>query len=243
MIDTTTVNHISAAQSLRRLANAAMQMPGVRVAVASFAGITPGQFPRIIEDVHQESAPDDDFVSETKQKTTRRLQACLSNRLYRENTARIEHAITQALGADVRQSVYSEIVYALKWAARDAFPALPSGDGKPFRIIVYSDGDQHGRGDTGRLGQTFYDTSGKPRAIDATRELAIMKAQYDGTAPTRNFDLFFVGLGLQPENQAAFASPEMLEVRKKFWTETAKFFGARSVYIGPELSEDVLSTK
>lgn len=233
LIDSTTVSDTQVVKSFSNLISKSLRRPGERLLVASFAGLTPGQFPDVKADVLNEPAPSDGAVESNTLDWTARMQGCLE-RLRRVNVEQVSAAIRGSIGMEPG-APYSEIVAALRWAMYDFLPNLqPAGERPTIRLVVYSDGDQNSRS-----GASFY-KSGVPREINAAAELRAIDRPVPspGTAARPQVDVWWVGIGLQPPGSKVYVTPRAVDERQLFWSGVLRLFGAHRVHLGLTVPDD-----
>lgn len=228
--DTTTVSDRQVTKSLDALALRALQTPGERVLVCSFAAMAPGQFPTVVADVRQEPEPTTAQVEANVLDWTTGMKNCLGH-LRRVNTVQIRQALHSIIAKDVN-APYSEIVAGLRWLLQELVPSVSGG--QRTRIVVYSDGEQNSR-----TGMSFY-RAGLPREFTAKQELAKIESAERGNIVPHSADVevWWLGVGLQPPGVKLYVTPKAIEERKLFWAGIASLFGAKRSRIGFALADD-----
>ena len=224
MLDTTTPRDATAADSLSQLLQRILRKPGEQLVVVTFAGLAPGEFPRVVARAYQEPPADEGFRTDRVISEVEALDECLP-KLWRRQLAALPKLVQQKIGSN-SSGEFSELAYAMQWLSSRYLPFLP---GTPLtRVLVYSDGLLHSRS-----GQSFYQRKA-PRLIDAEQELA--RAQKDGLpmhpAPgSRSFDLYWLGLGAQLPEGRKYLAPRDVDALRQFWQRATTALGARSVHI------------
>ncbi len=238
LMDTTTPVDKAAASNLDALLSRVLRHKGERVLLATFAGLAPGEHPRIVAEVYQEPSPDDRFSQTQVIEKTETLGNCLP-RLWTRNLKSFKEAVRASMqGGPAATGTYSEIAFALRWAVTDIMPALTAAaQPAAVRIIMFSDGFLHSR-----TGQSFY-RNGRVRPIVAARELEALKKSGlvpASAAPSVKFDLYWVAMGAQPETRKDFANPADFDALVDFWGGAARLYGARDAWLGLTVRADVM---
>lgn len=162
LLDLTTPRVPRVVESYRRAAMAAASAQGQRLIVLTFAGISPTErLATVFDDVVEAEITDANLVENLPIRAYQRSRACVRTALA-SWPAKVTMALSDALeGHGAQPFQRSEIVHTLGEALRSF--AAP---GVTTRLLVYSDGLQHGSG------ASFYGPDRRPRKIDATQELA-----------------------------------------------------------------------
>jgi hypothetical protein len=239
LLDITTPGDAAAVASLNGVAGRLLRHKGERILIATFAGLASGEHPRIVLEAYQEPSPDSRFQENQVIEKTDILNSCLP-KLWASNTAAVLAALKNHTNGGGDSGIYSEIAFAMRWAAKDILPTLAAPVGQPatsatLRVLVFSDGYLHSR-----TKQSFY-LNKQPRQIAPAKELAILKSTglaLPGDAKLPMFDLYWIGVGSLPTAKKVYSSPAEYEALVDFWTQAAKLYGAKNAKIGLTLRAD-----
>lgn len=243
LVDTTTPRDTAALASLDALAQRVLRHKGEKILVASFAGLAPGEHPRIVTEVYQEPSADAAFQENQVIEKTEVVGRCLPL-LWAGNIKAVQAALEKAVGHSGVNSngaaagTYSEIAFAMRWVVTDILPTLViKGHAPTLRVVVFSDGYLHSR-----TGQSFYQ-AGRVRPIVAQKELAVLNKSglaFPAAAKPVPFDLYWVGMGSTPDGRKEFASPADFEALLEFWNAAGKLYGAQAAWLGLTVRADAI---
>lgn len=236
LVDLTTPTPRDIVAPYRRTARAAAVEPGQRLVMLSFAGIAAGQTiaPRL-DAVVEAEIKDRRLIEDLPIRPFQRSQACVRKALAAW-PSRVDAELGAMLNTPQRQALQrSEIIHALR-STITAF-AQP---GVPTRILVYSDGLQHGSG------MSFHGPGGRPRRIDAGAELARLPPAMRAALPQPAGDVQVLWWGLLAEAHderpaaSAYHDARTLEQLQTFWTSLLRGWGVGavstdSVLLDPEI--------
>ena len=233
LIDSTTPKDRAAFESLQAMLRKLLHHRRERVVLATFAGLAAGEFPHEVGRVFQEPRPTEALRRDLVISDVELLDNCLPT-LWARNLAAVQTAITAQV-ASSPLGEYSEIAYALRWAALEVLPNLPTR--QSLRVLVFSDGLLHSRS-----GQSFY-LKQQPRPINVDKELMLLQSTGLNLPPRfvpRAFDLYWIGLGATAQGSKQYQRPADVEALKSFWSKAASQYGANVTQIGLTVSTDAL---
>lgn len=240
LVDRTAYKDLTAWRDFQSGVAVVAQQTAQRIVLLTFAGIAPGQTLARALDVVIEPMLPAEAAEEYVVKDFRTSQACVKKR----NAAlsvNLQKIMEDLQVDDVQPMARSEIAYAIDRTLKDFLPA-----GLPTRILIYSDGLQHGSG------MSFY-SAGQPRDINPAQEIKLLhklnQSGLQASSPSKagaDVCVFWWGLlsttqrtraGTQQSN---YLNAQILAHYVEFWTLALTERGVTAIDIGPTLNNPAL---